>query len=68
MYADLSEIYEYGKFGHRSEEELKDLFIELNEYSDENEKILWREESSTLSIIEMRDILDNLYWLLSYVL
>lgn len=68
MYADLSEIYEYGKFGHRSEEELKDLFIELNEYSDENEKILCREESSTLSIIEMRDILGNLYWLLSYVL
>ena len=67
IYSDLSEIHGYETNGHRTEEELCDLFIELNEIkiSDETKYI---EQDSELSTKEMREILNNLYWMLSYIL
>ena len=59
MYSDLSEIYNYYEGDNRSDEERKDLFIEV-----EDGKL--RETALTDS--EIREILKNLYWLLSTVL
>ena len=68
MYSDLSEIYGYGINGYRTEEELCDLFVELKEYEDENDSISFEEEKSDLSSEKMKEILNNLYWMLSYIL
>ena len=59
IYSDLSEIYEYFEGKSRTETELKDLFIEVHG------KTL---RDTSLSILQMREIIENLYWLLSTVL
>ena len=58
-FSDLSEIDGYLS-GHRSEEELLDLFCELG--SDK------RERQTALTALQCREILENLYWLLKTVL
>lgn len=59
IYSDLSEIYEYFEGKSRTETELKDLFIEVHG------KTL---RDTSLSILQMREIIEKLYWLLSTVL
>jgi hypothetical protein len=58
-YSDLSEIHDYLEDGKRNSTDLRDLFIEV--HGDEI-------TDSKLSEAEMREILSNLYWLLSIVL
>ena len=59
MYSDLSEIYNFYAGNDRSDEERKDLFIEV-----EDGKL----KETSLTDNEIRGILKNLYWLLSTVL
>lgn len=59
MYSDLSEIYNFYIDDNRTKEERRDLFIEVVD-----EKLV----DTELSDSEMREILKNLYWLLSTVL
>lgn len=79
QYSDLSEIYEYYTGTNRSEEDLIELFEELEITKDSTGKItkklndssLFHEHShlSRIAIIqEMREILKKLYWLLATVL
>ena len=71
MYSDLSELYEYYT-GLRSDEDLIDLFVEV-EKKKEKRSALIPEHADAQQIREevlpeMRNILENLYWLLSTVL
>lgn len=59
MYSDLSEIYNYYEGEERSNEERKDLFIEVEDGT---------LHETSLTDKEIREILKNLYWLLSMVL
>ena len=59
VYSDLSEIHDYYTGNNRTKEEREDLFVEV-----ENGELKRREMSDT----QMREILRNLYWLLSTVL
>lgn len=78
MYSDLSEIYEFYT-NKRTEDDLVGLFIEISENSnaDKNqngdESFLMKEvaagkKSKDVALEEMRNILKNIYWLLSTVL
>lgn len=58
-YSDLSEINDYC-IGHRTDEEILDLFVEV----DENRKV----HSPSLDLQKCQTILKNLYWLLKTVL
>lgn len=66
-YSDLSEINEYIFRINRTEEELKDLFVEV-EVRDDVENKEYVEQQSQLTIEEMDNVLENLYWLLGMVL
>ena len=66
IYSDLSEIYEYFEGKSRTETELRDLFIEVDD--DKTKKPEERLHDTSLSISQMRAIIENLYWLLSTVL
>lgn len=65
MYCDLSEINAYIEGKEKSEEELKDLFAEVN--ANEGPGKISVSESG-LSTEQMKEILKNLYWLLTAVL
>lgn len=67
MYSDLSEINEYIHRAGRTDDELKDLFVEVDLiYTDGIKKLV--EHQSQLSITDMENVLENLYWLLGLVL
>lgn len=79
QYSDLSEIYEYYTGTNRSEEDLVELFEELDITKDSTGKITKILNDSSLFletplrsretiIQEMREILSKLYWLLATVL
>lgn len=59
MYSDLSEIHNFYVGDNRIDEERRDLFIEV---------VDGKTAETSLSDDEMREILKNLYWLLSMVL
>ena len=67
IYSDLSEIHGYAVNDYSTEEEeekLRDIFIELIKSKDNKDNT----QKSELSVEDMREILNNLYWMLSYVL
>lgn len=67
MYSDLSEINGYIQREGRTDDELKDLFVEVDTiYADGLKKLI--EGPSQLTISEMNNVLENLYWLLGMVL
>lgn len=67
IYSDLSEINEYNQLIGRTNEDLRDLFVEvdINANNGNNELV---ERQSELSMEEMHRILENLYGLLGMVL
>lgn len=67
MYSDLSEINEYIQRINRTDEELKDLFVEIEmTYANNVKKLV--ERPSQLAVSDMNNVLVNLYWLLGMVL
>lgn len=67
IYSDLSEIHGYAVNNYcteKQEEELRDIFIELIKSKDGRDIT----KQSELSVEDMREILNNLYWMLSYIL
>jgi len=66
-YSDLSEINEYIHRINRTDEELIDLFVEVETFnSKEGVKVI--EKPSELEVANMINVLENLYWLLGMVL
>lgn len=59
IYSDLSEIYSYIEGEKRSDDELKELFREVHGTITQD---------SSLTLEQMRKIIEKLYWLLSIVL
>ena len=59
VYSDLSEIHDYFTGHNRSQDEIRDLFIEVHD---------GELKQSALNDSQMQEILRNLYWLLSTVL
>lgn len=67
MYSDLSEINGYIKHIGRTEEDLRDLFIEVDvDCTAGCKKMI--EIPSQLTIPDMYNVLENLYWLLGMIL
>lgn len=67
MYSDLSEINGYIQHTERTDEELKDLFLEVETvYTDSGKKLV--EKPTRLSLFDMNNVLENLYCLLGMVL
>lgn len=66
IYSDLSEIKGYIHCDSRTEDELRDLFVEVRAANSDNGK--HAEEPSGLSTNEMMNIIENIYWLLGMVL
>lgn len=67
MYSDLSEINGYIQHTDRTDEELKDLFVEVEAVcTDDGKKLV--EMPSQLALSDMNNVLENLYWLLGMVL
>ena len=67
MYSDLSEINGYIQRAGRTDDELKDLFVEVDSiYTNGVKKLV--EQPSKLAVSDMNNVLENLYWLLGMVL
>ncbi len=68
LFSDLSETYGYTRLGHRTEDELRDLFVEVNETIDSTGSVYQSVSNTDLSVFQMQEIVENLYWMLSIVL
>lgn len=67
MYSDLSELYEYFEGGRRSDDELRDLFLEVK-CDKEGNVLSVAHVDGQKSLEEMRLVIHNLYHFLSLVL
>lgn len=72
VYSDLSEIYEFFQGYTRSDEDLMELFKEVDEEKQVHDSSLFKgktdADSKRAALEEMRSILKSIYWLLSTVL